>query len=168
MQLAPAVLSCPGCSRVVPSRPRPFSPCRRANERGPRRDGWGRYLAPTNHPAFSQIRPGKRRSISRVFPRVSLHTHTQQQIPTTGAHKRSTFGPSPGPPYSPAPIRVAVKVLSHGSSCLELMFPPHPLPLSHCNIVWRAWPAFCRCHPSGRHAQPVYLPTSCLLAACGI
>lgn len=70
-------LSCPlGDSRLVPSRPRPF--LSRARRRAMRCDGMGMGMGAAS---CNQIRPGKRRSISRVFPRVSP---TPNSISTTG------------------------------------------------------------------------------------
>lgn len=83
-------------------------------------------------PCPPKIRPGKRRSISRVFPRVSPHP---TDISTTG---RTRPIPPPNPPalYTrlPAPIRVAVKVLSHGSPTLThatTSYGGHGLPCCH-------------------------------------
>lgn len=106
-----------------------------------------------------QIRPGKHRSISRVFPRVSPYPRA---ISTTGRTKNH-FGPRPRATYSPAPIRVAVKVLSHGSSCLELMSPHSHTATSYGGREGMA----CLPLPPQPACLPAWLPNY-LLAACGL
>lgn len=113
--LRPALCFCNGhltpceswlCSCTSCPRPLSLSVCLLLSPAGDATGScWGRHRATAL--GSSQIRTGKRRSISRVFPRVSPRP--------TASPQRGAQEPSPGPTQLlPAPIRVAVKVLSHG------------------------------------------------------
>lgn len=152
----------------MPSRPRPRLPSAVAGGRC--HDGMGAISC--------QIDPGKHRSISRVFHQVSPTTHTQQQNPHNGGRTKDRnhcWPPSPGGPYSPACTHPcgSVKVLSHGSSCLELMFPPTPHRPHTLQHRMEGMACFAAATPTGRLTKPpaclpvvnlpMYLPT---LLAC--
>lgn len=145
-------LSCPlGDSRLVPSRPRPFSLVPAGGRCDAMRcDGMGMGAASCN-----QVRPGKRRSISRVFPRVSP---TPNSISTTGRTRPPSVSPGTRP-YSPAPSRVAVKgfVSRLSPNSGTHVHPSH----TRCNTVWRAWPC-----PAATPKRPACLPTYTTCLAC--
>ena len=82
----------------------------------------------------------------------SLRYHHTQQHPHNGAHKTTLSTP---PPHShPCGSEGFVSRLFQ---CLELMA---PLLLTHCNIVWRAWPLLPPNWPAG--------PLGLLAAACPV
>lgn len=126
------------CHRVVHG-PSFVSQSRR---RAMRREDGGRYLA-TNRPAHTKIRLGKRRSISRVFPRVSPHPTEHLH---NGAHQTNPLPPNPPALYTRLPC-------TH--PCGSEGFVSRPLPLTRTLQHRMEGMAMPCCH----HIRPG-LPTS--------
>lgn len=123
----------------------------------------------------SQIGPGKHRSISRVFHQVSPTTHTQQsRSPQRWTHKGPNHRCWPQPRGPVLACLQASVWQCEGFVSRLFLSGTHvsPLSLTHCNIVWRAWPALPLPPQAGRLTKlpaclPTYLPMylTCLLGS---
>ena len=123
--------------------------------------GWGRYLA-DNPPCPALLLPDcppRETSIDLPCLPPGITTPSGSPHKQRGAQRRNHFG-QPRVPYSPAPIRVAVKVLSHGFFlCLEthapfLAPPPHP----HTATSYGGHGLLAAATPTGTSTHPATCP----------